>query len=400
MVSRRATTIALASLLSSSTTWVSSLSFAPPPPVSPATGLTNHVREWRGQRYRYQTSGDPERATQSVVLVHGLFVNADHWRETLTALGDDERYVAHALDLLGSGYSSRPPRDSDEARALDGQSGRFERSSSVAENVALGTADGARARVVDVELRHPLDSCYNFYTWAEQICDFVEEVVRTDDDDDHKVTLACNSIGTISSLQAVLDRPDLFDGVFVVSPNFRELHVAEVPFPALTMPAVRFAQRTLRENGRPLFDALAKPDVVKQILREPYARTDRVDDALVDALLTPLLQEGASDVVFDTLSYSAGPLPEQQLADPSFPRDDVPVWVCYGDEDPWTPAARVEALARRDDGVVARVERLRGVGHCPHDEAPELVNPLLTEFLETLAETKRRRATTTTTTTT
>ena len=29
-------------------------------------------------------------------------------------------------------------------------------------------------------------------------------------------------------------------------------------------------------------------------------------------LLTPLLTEGAADVVFDTLSYSAGPLPEQQ----------------------------------------------------------------------------------------
>ena len=34
---------------------------------------------------------------------------------------------------------------------------------------------------------------------------------------------------------------------------------------------------------------------------------------LVDVLLTPLLTEGASDVVFDTLSYSAGPLPEQLL---------------------------------------------------------------------------------------
>ena len=32
----------------------------------------------------------------------------------------------------------------------------------------------------------------------------------------------------------------------------------------------------------------------------------QVTDELVDVLLTPLLSPGAADVVFDTLSYSAG----------------------------------------------------------------------------------------------
>ena len=38
---------------------------------------------------------------------------------------------------------------------------------------------------------------------------------------------------------------------------------------ALAMPLVGAVQRTLREKGQPLFDALAKPDIVKQILKEP-----------------------------------------------------------------------------------------------------------------------------------
>ena len=33
-------------------------------------------------------------------------------------------------------------------------------------------------RGVPVELGHPLGSAYNFYTWAEQLCDFVTEVVQ------------------------------------------------------------------------------------------------------------------------------------------------------------------------------------------------------------------------------
>ena len=38
----------------------------------------------------------------------------------------------------------------------------------------------------------------------------------------------------------------------------------------------------------------------REILKEPYAVTDAIDD--------PLLTEGTDDVVFDTLSYLAGPL--------------------------------------------------------------------------------------------
>lgn len=60
----------------------------------------------------------------------------------------------------------------------------------------------------------------------------------------------------------------------------------------------------------------------------------------------------------------------------------VPVWVCYGDKDPWTPAARVERLIDLDP--VEKVVMFPGVGHCPHDEAPEMVNPLLLQFLERL----------------
>ena len=117
-----------------------------------------------------------------------------------------------------------------------------------------------------------------------------------------------------------------------------------------------------------------------------------MDDELVSVLLHPLLTEGADDVVFDTLSYSAGPLPEQQLSSPDFP--DVPVWVTYGQDDPWTPPRRVESLQKVVERIregdeeatspVKRVIPLEGAGHCPHDEVPELVNELVIEFLNSL----------------
>ena len=112
---------------------------------------------------------------------------------------------------------------------------------------------------------------------------------------------------------------------------------------------------------------------------------------MVSVLLDPLLTEGADEVVFDTLSYSAGPLPEQQLSSSSFPKD-CPVCVVYGKDDPWTPAKRVENLPKvctdgeYGESPVEKVVGLEGAGHCPHDECPDRVNELILQFLDRLEE--------------
>eukprot|EP00308_Calcidiscus_leptoporus_P021755 CAMPEP_0119368662 /NCGR_PEP_ID=MMETSP1334-20130426/15286_1 /TAXON_ID=127549 /ORGANISM="Calcidiscus leptoporus, Strain RCC1130" /LENGTH=358 /DNA_ID=CAMNT_0007385349 /DNA_START=153 /DNA_END=1229 /DNA_ORIENTATION=+ len=340
------------------------------PAVSP-TGVANKLWSWRGFDVRYQCLGEAQQGP-SLLLVHGLFVNADHWRRNLPALAEAGCRV-YAIDLLGSGYSSKPFPTSAEARAVSGEKGR----KLGTPEQSIGSASGEELPPRPVALAHPVEgSVYNFYTWAEQLADFTREVIGCE-----KATLVANSIGTISALQAAVDRPELFNGVFVVNPNFRELHSAEQPplLRPLVMPLVGAVQQALRDNGQPLFDSLAKPATVSAILKEPYYDAAQVTDELVDVLLTPLLREGSADVVFDTLSYSAGPLPEPLLADE---RLSAPVQVCFGEADPWTPPARVRALERFDS--VQRVVGLPGVGHCPHDEAPQLVNPMILEFVKGL----------------
>ena len=403
------------------------------PSRSPATSLPNQIYDWRGYQIRYQVTG-PADADHTLLLVHGLFVNSDHWRKTLTGLqtlSPDKTCRVYALDLLGSGWSSKPKRDDPNAMLVDGENGRFldcesvcyrelmqqreeqilmqssqsskttkirptkVRSAPTLENIPLGTPSGGQRIAPVLDLRHPLRSPYNFYTWAEQIADFIHDVVHTNqknhEENQHrkKVTLVANSIGTMSSLQSIIDEPDLFNGAFIINPNFRELHMAEVPFSKFTMPIVRRVQSLLRENGHGLFQKLANPDTVTQILKEPYKVSEAIDEELVSVLLDPLLTEGADDVVFDTLSYSAGPLPEQQLSSPNFPKDSCPVWVIYGKDDPWTPEKRVEKLkdignVAGGKGPVERIIGLEGVGHCPHDESPEVVNKLIWEFLDRL----------------
>jgi pimeloyl-ACP methyl ester carboxylesterase len=326
----------------------------------------------------------------------------------LTGLNGSVR--VYALDLLGSGWSDKPFREDHNARLVNGENGRFVncdsmcyresqsqpsetkrlqkiRTDATMKNVPLGTSVGGNRVASELDLRHPLNSPYNFYTWAEQLTDFVHDVIHVDDN--KPVTLVANSIGTMSSLQSAIDEPNLFNGVVVINPNFRELHMAEVPFSKLTMPLVRQIQSLLRNKGHGLFKSLATPQTVTEILKEPYAVTEAIDEELVSVLLDPLLTPGADEVVFDTLSYSAGPLPEQQLSSPDFP--NLPVWVIYGKDDPWTPAQRVEKLIEvgrpgEMAGTVERVVGLEGVGHCPHDERPEVVNGLVMEFLERLKQ--------------
>ena len=332
--------------------------------------------------------------------------------------GLDGSVRVYAIDLLGSGWSDKPFREDGNVKLVNGENGRFIdcdsvcyrqtdegvvssekkkrlqkiRTEATMKNVPLGTPAGGNRVASELDLRHPLKSPYNFYTWAEQLTDFVHDVIHSDTSgasSSKPVTLVANSIGTMSSLQSVIDEPDLFNGVVVINPNFRELHMAEVPFSKLTMPLVRQIQSLLREKGHGLFKTLATPQTVTEILKEPYAVTEAIDEELVSVLLDPLLTPGADEVVFDTLSYSAGPLPEQQLSSSNFP--DLPVWVIYGKDDPWTPSQRVEKLLEvgrpgEIRGTVERVVGLEGAGHCPHDEMPEVVNTLVMDFLDRLKQ--------------
>ena len=76
-----------------------------------------------------------------------------------------------------------------------------------------------------------------------------------------------------------------------------------------------------------------------------------------------------------TCSYSSGPLPGPLIND-----SPVPVGIVWGAKDPWEKVEWGRKLAE-DAGIKEYVE-LPNVGHCPQDEAPHLVNPLIKAFVE------------------
>jgi pimeloyl-ACP methyl ester carboxylesterase len=58
----------------------------------------------------------------------------------------------------------------------------------------------------------------------------------------------------------------------------------------------------------------------------------------------------------------------------------LPVRMVWGSRDPWEDPAEARRWAA-SFACIRELEVLEGLGHCPHDEAPERVNPILLRWL-------------------
>jgi len=277
---------------------------------------------WQGFSICYQCSGTTGPA---VVLVHGFGASWWHWRKNIPALAENCR--VYAIDLIGFGASAKPEPG---------------------EKIA-----------------------YTLETWGQQVADFCREVVG------EPAFLVGNSIGCIVAMQAAVSQPDIALGVALLNCSLRLLHDRKrVTLPWIRRTGAPLLQQVLsiKPVGEFFFNQVAKPKTVRKILLKAYANAEVVTDELVDILTAPASDPGAVAVFLAFTSYSTGPLPEDLL--PLLP---CPAIILWGAADPWEPIELGRELANFPQ--VQKFIPLEGVGHCPQDEAPELVNPILQDWI-------------------
>ena len=276
---------------------------------------------WRGYDIKYVAYGEGP----PIVLIHGFGASIGHWRKnipTLAAAG----YRVYALDLLGFGDSDKP------------------------------------------------DISYTLEFWVKLLHDFWKTHVQT------PAIFVGNSIGALMALMTLTTYPETASGGVLLNCAGSLNHRPEdLPGPLRMVMGTFSKLVSSKLTGPFLFNRVRTKGRIRGSLKQVYGNRKAITPELVDILHSPACQPGAQKVFASILTAPPGPRPSELL-----PEVTQPLLVLWGEKDPWTPisaAGIYQALAADGDRAVT-FQAIANTGHCPHDERPEIVNPLILNWLE------------------
>eukprot|EP00877_Chromochloris_zofingiensis_P006106 jgi/Chrzof1/1749/Cz10g19170.t1_PPH1 len=294
---------------------------------------------WRGHKIHYVQAGSEG---PPVVLIHGYGASAYHWRYQIPALSQTNR--VYAVDLLGFGWSDKA--------LVDYSSGNL---------------------------------------WANQLGDFIKEVVAGNGKACEPVVLVGNSLGGYACLNAAASYPELVRGVALLNSAGPFADANKPPTvgtaAAATTSWYQPAMDLVMDTGKRAvmwfaFQRAKRPEQIKQVLQMVYASDASIDEDLVDSIVVPASDPNASEVFYRINSFK-GPSKTvndllKQLKD-----KDMPLLLLWGDLDPWITPKRADAIMQ----LYPSAERV-GLqsGHCPHDDTPAEANKALLGWLARLKE--------------
>ena len=315
-------------------------------PIYPSAWLKRWV--WQGHTLSYveapqeTATGQPVRS--NLVLIHGFGACKEHWRHNISPLR--RQHTVYALDLIGFGDSSKP-----------------------------------RSRLKDETSRGNDDWCYSIASWGAQVADFVSHCTQG------PVQLVGNSIGGVVALEAArrLEQTERAAAqVVLIDCAERALDdkrlAEQPPLRRLGRPLLKAAVRN-RWLTAALYSNLAQAGVIRAVLKQAYPSGANVDEQLVQLLLAPARQPGATEAFRGFIN-----LFDDLLAPELLNTLNTPVAMLWGELDPWEPVTIAQSW--QGYSCVHSFEVLPGLGHCPHDEAPGLVNGKLAALLDRQEDTR------------
>lgn len=277
---------------------------------------------WQGYKIQYTVMGKG----CPLVLVHGFGASMGHWRKNIPVLAAGG-YRVFAIDLLGFGGSDKPPLN------------------------------------------------YTLELWQELLKDFWTAHIQ------EPTVFVGNSIGALLSLMVMANHPETAAGGVLISCAGGLSHRPHELNPPLRIAMAAF-NRLVRSKitGRVIFDRVRQKPQIRRTLLQVYRNREAVTDELVDLLYTPACDPGAQQVFASILSADPGPTPSELL-----PKVKAPLLVIWGADDPWTPISGAKIFQQASEkGKQIQIVPIPNAGHCPHDEVPDVVNPLILKWLAEL----------------
>ncbi|MEN9220276.1 MAG: alpha/beta fold hydrolase [Thermostichales cyanobacterium SZTDM-1c_bins_54] len=272
---------------------------------------------WRDYPITYAVQGSGD----PLVLVHGFGASIGHWRHNIPAWAA-AGYQVWAVDLLGFGDSAKPVLD------------------------------------------------YSIDLWVELLQNFTTALIQ------RPVVWIGNSIGGLISLTLAARYPHLTRGTILLNCAGGLSHRPNELNPLLRLIMGSFTRLVSTPLIGPwLFDRIRHPQRIRATLEQVYCRREAITPELIEILYRPSCHPNAAAVFAKIIGAPPGIPPEELL-----PQLQSPLLVLWGERDPWTPIQRGQ---RWQSYVQVPYEfvPLPEAGHCPHDEWPERVNPLIVQWL-------------------
>jgi pimeloyl-ACP methyl ester carboxylesterase len=280
--------------------------------------------------YSLGESGIAQASGAPIILLHGFGASIGHWRHNLEALGQTR--PVYALDLLGFGASEKT------------------------------------------------QAPYNLELWVEQLHDFWLAVVG------RPAILVGNSIGSSVSLAAASAYPEMAKGVVMISlPDASVLELPKFLQPLLPLlnqglaPLGQVAKAVLTHPVLfdPLFRWVRRPQMIRRWVSKAYVNQDRITDELVEILSKPAYTPQARQAL---TAMVRAPNPTQDYrAKTILPDLTMPLLLLWGKQDTMVPPSLAPRFLAYNANL--KLIELDQAGHCPHDECPERVNPIILDWL-------------------
>ena len=256
--------------------------------------------------------------------------------------------------------------------------------------LGFGESDKPKS-IVSGDPEEPGSVFYCFDFWAQQIVDLILSIGSIKPPlqrgQCRQFHLIGNSIGGVVALNAArLLRENGHDLQQVILINCAQRTLDDrrlIEQPPLSRWFRPLLKQLIRQRGvtSTLFHLLARPAVIRQVLRQAYPSGENVDEQLISLLYRPTQEPGASESFRGFVNlfrdHLAPDLLERLSANEPRP---IPVRMIWGMADSWEDYKEAKRWASSYT-CIKELKLLPSLGHCPHDENPEQVNPILSEWI-------------------
>ena len=290
---------------------------------------------WKNYQIAWQVEEKSNDSGIAIVLIHGFGACKEHWRfnqKTISSIAP-----CYALDLIGFGDSSKPNSQ------------------------------------ISYEKKTYQNFNYCFDNWSQLVYDFCNEIVKK------PVLLIGNSIGGVIALNTSKKLSQKALGVILIDCAQRTMDDKRLAEQSLLMRFLRpviktfVRQRLLSSN---IFNIAAKPKFITKILKVAYPSGNNVDEELIETLFKPTQSTGAPEAFRGFIN-----LFDDYLAPNLLKEMNTSVHLIWGEKDPWEPVKEAQKWFKTFK-CIKSLDVILDAGHCPHDEMPEKVNPILIKIIQ------------------